>query len=102
MPQDLDFNLETAVVSTHLAQPIDSPSVSGENLITNKVTAISPDTPDKSIDYTMYTLPTAVSRFKESRPKYSDWSLIVELMFMDQKTFALRLSMKIVGNFSSN
>jgi hypothetical protein len=44
--------LETAVGSTHLAQPIDSPGISGENLITNKVTAISPDTPDKSIDYT--------------------------------------------------
>jgi hypothetical protein len=54
--------LETAVGSAHLVQPIDSPSVSGENIITNNVTAISPDTPDKSIDYTMHVLPTAVSR----------------------------------------
>jgi hypothetical protein len=54
--------LETAVFSTHLTQPIDSPSGSGENLITNKVAAISPDTPDKSIDCIMHSLPTAVSR----------------------------------------
>jgi molybdate transport system substrate-binding protein len=58
------MNLETAVVSTHLAQPLDSPGISGESLITNKVTAISPDTPDKSRDYTMHALPTAVSRLK--------------------------------------
>jgi hypothetical protein len=61
----MQFNLETAVVSTHLAQPLDSPGISGESLITNKVTAISPDTPDKSRDYTMHALPTAVSRFKD-------------------------------------
>jgi hypothetical protein len=60
----ITLNLEMAVVSTHLAQPIDSPSVSEESLITNKVTAISPDTPDKSIDHTMHALPTAVSRLK--------------------------------------
>jgi hypothetical protein len=58
------LNLETEVVSTHLAQPLDSPGISGESLITNKVTAISPDTPDKSRDYTMHALPAAVSRLK--------------------------------------
>jgi hypothetical protein len=56
--------LDTAVGSTHLTQPIDSPDISGETLITNKVTGISPDTPDKSIDYAMHALPTAVFRIK--------------------------------------
>jgi tetratricopeptide (TPR) repeat protein len=41
------FKLETAVGGIHLAQPIDSPGVTGENLVTNKVTEISPVTPDK-------------------------------------------------------
>ena len=59
-----DKLLETAVRSTHLAQPIDSLGISGKNLITNKVTAIFPDTPDKSIDCTMHALLTAVSKPK--------------------------------------
>jgi hypothetical protein len=54
--------LEKAVISTHLAQTLDSPGISGESLITNEVTAFSPDTPDKSRDYTMHALPAAVSR----------------------------------------
>ncbi len=61
------LNLETAVRSTHLAQPIDSPSISGKNLVTNKVTTIFPDTLDKSIDCTMHALPTAVSRLNLPR-----------------------------------
>ena len=56
------FNLDSAVGSTHLTQPIDSPGLSGETLITNKVTAISPDTPDKSMDCAMHALPTAEYR----------------------------------------
>ena len=56
--------LDSAAGSTHLTQPIDSPSISGETLITNMVTAISPDTPDKSMNYAMHALPTAESRFK--------------------------------------
>jgi hypothetical protein len=56
------LNLDSAVGSTHLTQSIDSPGISGETLITNKVTAISPDTPDKSMDCTMHALPTAESR----------------------------------------
>jgi hypothetical protein len=54
--------LDSAVVTTHLTQAIDSPGVSGESLITNKVTAISPDTPDKSISYAMHAPPTAESK----------------------------------------
>ena len=46
----------------HLTQPIDSPGKTGEDLITNKVTATSPVSPDKSIDYVMHALPTAESR----------------------------------------
>ncbi|MBF0195134.1 MAG: glycosyltransferase family 4 protein [Magnetococcales bacterium] len=65
--QNDDINLETATVSAHLAQPIDSPSISQESLITNKVTKVSTDTPDKSIDYTMHALPAAVSRLKQTR-----------------------------------
>jgi hypothetical protein len=56
------LNLETVAVSTRLAQPIDLLSISEESLVTNKVAAISSDTLDKSIDYTMHALPTAVSR----------------------------------------
>jgi hypothetical protein len=67
-PKVLPLNLETAVISTHLAQPIDSPSISGKNLITNKMTAIFHDTLDKSIDCTMYALPTAVSRLNKINP----------------------------------
>jgi hypothetical protein len=58
------FNLDSAVRSTHLTQPIDSPGKTGEDLITNKVIATSPVSPDKSIDYAMHALPTAESRFK--------------------------------------
>ena len=61
------FNLETAVVSTHLMQPIDSHDKTGEDIITNKVTAISPDTPDKSIDCAIHAPPTDVSRFKNRK-----------------------------------
>ena len=57
-------NLDSAVRSTHLTQPIDSPGKTGEDLITNKVIATSPVSPDKSIDYAMHALPTAESRFK--------------------------------------
>jgi hypothetical protein len=60
------INLDSAVVSTHLTQPIDLPSISEETLITNKVTGISPDTPDKSMDYAMHALPTAESRIKHA------------------------------------
>jgi hypothetical protein len=59
------FNPETAVRSTHQAQPIDSLGISGGNLITNKVAAIFPDTPDKPIDCTMHALPSAVYRVNE-------------------------------------
>jgi len=45
-----------------LAQHIDSPAIIWESLVTNKVTAIFPSRPDKSIDYTMHALPTAVFR----------------------------------------
>ena len=62
--------LETAVVPTHLAQAIDSPGISGESLINNKVTAISPDTPDKPISYTMHAPPTAVSRINNGKICY--------------------------------
>jgi hypothetical protein len=54
--------LETAVVATHLTQPIDSPGITAENLITNKVTVISAVIPDKPIAYAMHVPPTAVSR----------------------------------------
>jgi heptaprenyl diphosphate synthase len=63
------FNLDSAVGSTQLTQPIDSPGLSGETLITNKVTAISPDTPDESMDYAMHALPTGESRFNQDRFK---------------------------------
>ncbi|MBF0444748.1 MAG: hypothetical protein HQL68_04110 [Magnetococcales bacterium] len=56
------LNLDSAVVATHLTQAIDSPGISEESLITNKVTAISPDTPDKPISYAMHAPPTAESR----------------------------------------
>jgi hypothetical protein len=58
------MNLDSAVRSTHLTQPIDSPGKTGEDLITSKVTAISPVSPDKSTDYAMYALPTAESRMQ--------------------------------------
>jgi hypothetical protein len=64
---NIAFNLETAVVATHLMKAIDSPAISGESLITNNVTAISPDTPDKPISYTMHALPTAVSKFNRNK-----------------------------------
>jgi cytochrome c55X len=58
--------LDTAVRSTHLTQPIDSPGKTGEDLITNKVTATAPVSPDKSIDYAMHALPTATSKMIRS------------------------------------
>jgi hypothetical protein len=58
------FNLDSAVRSTYLTQPIDSPGKTGEVLVTNKVTAISPVSPDKSIDHAVHALPAAESRFK--------------------------------------
>jgi hypothetical protein len=57
------FNLETAVVSTHLTQPLDSPSIMVKTLITNKVTAIFTITLGKPIAYAMHALTTAESRF---------------------------------------
>jgi hypothetical protein len=62
------FTLETAVVSTHLTQPIDSPSIMVKTLITNKVTAIFTITLGKPIAYAMHALPTAVSRFTKQIP----------------------------------
>ena len=58
------LNLDSAVRSMHLTQPIASPGKTEEDLITNKVTAISPVSPDKSIDCAMHALPTAESRLK--------------------------------------
>jgi hypothetical protein len=58
------FNLDSAVRSTHLTQPIDPPGETGEDLITNKVATTSPVSPDKSIDYAMHALPAAESGFK--------------------------------------
>jgi two-component system, sensor histidine kinase and response regulator len=62
--EESSINLDSAVRSTQLTQPIDSPGKTGEDLITNKVTATSPASPDKSIDYAMHALPTAESRIK--------------------------------------
>jgi hypothetical protein len=47
-----------------MAESIDSPGKTGEDLITNKVTATFPVSPDKSIDSAMHALPTAESRLK--------------------------------------
>ncbi|MBF0379663.1 MAG: hypothetical protein HQL69_01515 [Magnetococcales bacterium] len=59
------INLETAVVSTHLTQPIDSSGITDQSLITNnKVTSICSVTPAKPICYAMHAPPTAVSRLK--------------------------------------
>jgi hypothetical protein len=69
------FNLDSAIGSTHLTQPIDSPGISGETLITNKVTAISPDTLDKPMDYAMHALPTAESRFNKQKVVGFFWFL---------------------------
>ena len=60
--------LDSAVGSRH-TQPIDSPGLSGETLITNKVTAISPDTPDKPVNHAVHALPTAESRVMDSQDK---------------------------------
>ncbi|MBF0195492.1 MAG: Hsp20/alpha crystallin family protein [Magnetococcales bacterium] len=62
------LNLETATVRAHLAQPIDSPSISQKSLTTNNVTTISTDTPDKSINYTMHAHPSVVSRLIADDP----------------------------------
>jgi hypothetical protein len=55
---------DSAAGSMHLMQPIDSFGKTGEDLITNKVTATSSVSPDKSIDYAMHALPVAESRLK--------------------------------------
>jgi putative methionine-R-sulfoxide reductase with GAF domain len=60
-------NQETAVGNTHLTQPIESPGMTVENLIANKVRAVSAITPDKPVPYTMLTPPAAVSRFNEKQ-----------------------------------
>jgi hypothetical protein len=54
--------LDSAVVATYLTQAIDSPGILGESLITNKITAIFPDTPDKPISCAMHAPPTTESR----------------------------------------
>ncbi|MBF0446500.1 MAG: nitrate- and nitrite sensing domain-containing protein, partial [Magnetococcales bacterium] len=54
--------LDSAVVPTHLTQAIDSPDMSGESFVTNKVAANSSDTPDNPIFYAMHKPPTAESR----------------------------------------
>jgi outer membrane protein, multidrug efflux system len=61
------INLDSAVISTHLTQSIDSPDKTEEDLITDKVTATSPVSPDKSIDYAMHALPTTEPRIKAER-----------------------------------
>ena len=61
---DPRLNLGSAVRSTHLTQPIDSPGETEEDLITNKVAATAPVSPDKSIDYAMHALPTTDPRLK--------------------------------------
>jgi hypothetical protein len=55
------------ITSEPSASPLtdDSSGVTAENLITNKVTAISAVTPDKTISYAMHAPPTAVSRLKD-------------------------------------
>ncbi|MBF0446668.1 MAG: hypothetical protein HQL67_00560 [Magnetococcales bacterium] len=57
-----DIIPETAVVGMHLAQPIDSPGKTEEDLITDKVAATSSVSPDKSRDCTMHAPSTVVSR----------------------------------------
>jgi hypothetical protein len=53
--------LDSEVGSKNLTQPIDSLGISVEILVTNKVAVISPDTPDKPMDYyAMHVLPTTV------------------------------------------
>ncbi|MBF0448369.1 MAG: translesion error-prone DNA polymerase V autoproteolytic subunit [Magnetococcales bacterium] len=54
--------LDSAVISTQSAQPLDSPEKPEKSLITNKVTSIFSSSPDKPICCTAYALPTAVSR----------------------------------------
>ncbi|MBF0447676.1 MAG: type II toxin-antitoxin system RelE/ParE family toxin [Magnetococcales bacterium] len=63
------MNLDTAVVSTQSAQPLDSPGKLEKSLITNKVTWIFSSSPDKPICCTAYALPTAESRLKQSKLK---------------------------------
>ncbi|MBF0444270.1 MAG: hypothetical protein HQL68_01670 [Magnetococcales bacterium] len=57
------FNLDSAVVRTSLAQPLDLPGKPKKSLITNKVTSIFSDSPDKPICCTINARPTAESRF---------------------------------------
>jgi hypothetical protein len=59
------LNLNSAVKSTQLAQPIDSPGKTGEDLITDKVTATSPVSPDKAIDCAIHELPTTEYSLKD-------------------------------------
>jgi hypothetical protein len=73
MAEQITLNLETAVVSTHLTQPLDSPSIRVKTLITNKVTAIFTMTLGKPIAYAMHALPTAVSRLKLKEEGTDRW-----------------------------
>jgi hypothetical protein len=62
------MNLEKAVDSTQIAQALDLPGYMKKMLITNKVTPHFFITPfkSKSISYTLYALPTALSRIKQT------------------------------------
>jgi murein L,D-transpeptidase YafK len=57
------FNLKKAVDSTHIAQALNSLGYMKKVLITNEVTTRFFITPFKSISYTLYALPTTLSRF---------------------------------------
>ncbi len=63
----LNIILEKAVGSTHIAQPLDLLGYMKKVLITNEVTTHFFITPFKSISYTLYALPTALSRFNHLR-----------------------------------
>jgi hypothetical protein len=85
----------------HLAQPIDSPGISGKtgkNLITNKVTAICHDRPDKPIDCTMHALPTTVSRLNttHNNPDIPLITVIIALIYpvMQSQIKAYKISQK--------
>jgi hypothetical protein len=56
---------------TWCKQAIDSAGMSWESLITNKVIAISPDTPGKPISYAMRVPLTAESRLKTYNEEHS-------------------------------
>ena len=76
------LNLETAVGSTYLTQPIDSSGITGQSLITNKVTSICSVTPAKPICYDMHALPNAVSRLIGTTISgdFLDFSLIIGII----------------------